>query len=341
MPAPPNPAGLSPIVAGAWRLADWGWTPRERLAWITANLDLGVSSIDHADSYRGAGQVEPLLGEALALAPGLRPRLQLVGTCSLPMAPAPVGKHAVARSQGGLSQPGVQSSLQPGVQPDEQPVLQPEQLGQHLQAAVARSLAHLHTDHLDLLLLHCPAPSPPPDASGAGGPSTCAHHRAWADALAQACLAVQRAGLVRCFGLSQGSAALQAGLQQSLPLAAHQVAYSLLQQAPLHDGSLAHCQQLGLRPLAWAPLAGGRLFTGQDPAAMLARAALQAMAQALGVSPTTLAIAWVAQHPSHPLPLLGSRRSAVVREALAGLQLRLAPAQWQQLAQAAVQPAGA
>ena len=41
MAAMHNPAGLSPIIAGAWRLAEWGWTAQQRLAWIEGNLDLG------------------------------------------------------------------------------------------------------------------------------------------------------------------------------------------------------------------------------------------------------------------------------------------------------------
>ena len=68
-----NPAGLSAIVAGAWRLAEWQWTPQERLAWIEANLDIGVTSFDHADIY-GGYSVEALFGEALALRPSLRAR---------------------------------------------------------------------------------------------------------------------------------------------------------------------------------------------------------------------------------------------------------------------------
>ena len=44
---------LSPIVASAWRLAEWGWTAAERLRWIEANADLGITSFDHADIYRG------------------------------------------------------------------------------------------------------------------------------------------------------------------------------------------------------------------------------------------------------------------------------------------------
>ena len=81
-----NAAGLSPIVAGAWRLADWGWAPQQRLAWIEANIDLGLTSFDHADIY-GGYSVEALFGEALALAPGLRSRLQIVSKCGIHFRP--------------------------------------------------------------------------------------------------------------------------------------------------------------------------------------------------------------------------------------------------------------
>ena len=29
---------LSPVIAGCWRMADWGWTPMERLRWIEGSL---------------------------------------------------------------------------------------------------------------------------------------------------------------------------------------------------------------------------------------------------------------------------------------------------------------
>jgi len=73
---------LSPIVAGAWRLDSWGWDARQRLRWIERCLEIGVSSFDHADIY-GGYRVESLFGEALALAPGLRERLQLVTKCGI------------------------------------------------------------------------------------------------------------------------------------------------------------------------------------------------------------------------------------------------------------------
>jgi predicted oxidoreductase len=277
MPDAPNPAGLSPVVAGAWRLADWQWTPQQRLAWIEGNLDIGVTSFDHADAD-GSHAVETLLGEALALRPALRPRLQLVGTCRLAGA-APAAAE--------------------------------------LRASLEGTLRALRTDHLDLLLIH-PADAVVPDA----------------EALAAAVADLRQAGKLRHLGAGNATTAQVAALHRQLPLATHQAELSLLQQRTLHDGTLDQCQALGLRPMAWAPLAGGRLFTGQDAAACRVRSTLQALAADHGISVTTLAIAWVLAHPSRPLPLLGSRRIGVAQEALAARTVRLDAATWLQIAAA-------
>lgn len=270
-----NPAGLSRVVAGAWRLADWQWTPQQRLAWIEGNVDIGVTSFDHAD-VDGSHGVAQLLGEGLALRPALRQHLQLVGSCR-------------------LSGAGTATS--------------------ELQAAVNGMLQALRTDHIDLLLIH-PADTPT-DAD--------------ADALAAAVAGLRQAGKLRHVGAGHATTAQVAALHRRLPLATHQVALSPLQQRALHDGVLDQCQALGLRPMAWAPLAGGRLFTGQDAAACRLRTTLQALAADRGISVTTLAIAWVLAHPSRPLPLLGSRRISVAQEALAALALPLDAAIWQQI----------
>lgn len=75
-------AVMSRIVAGAWRMSDWHWTPQERLRWIEQCLELGVTTFDHADIY-GGYTVERLFGEALALAPALRQQMQLVSKCGI------------------------------------------------------------------------------------------------------------------------------------------------------------------------------------------------------------------------------------------------------------------
>ena len=281
-----NPAGLSPIVAGAWRLADWGWTPQQRLAWIEANLDLGVTSFDHADIY-GGYSVESLFGEALALRPALRARLQLVSKCGIQLAtPARAGF------------------------PTQTQVKHYDTSAAHVRASVDHSLQALRTDHLDLLLIHRP------DALMDF------------DELADTFEALRREGKVRCFGVSNFSPQQLAPLQRRIALATHQIELSPLHLDALHDGALEQCQDLGLRPMIWSPLAGGRLFTSDDERARRVRQVLEAMAAELGVSTTTLVIAWVLRHPSQPLPILGSRRIEVMREALAAQALRLDAQQW-------------
>jgi len=282
MAAMHNPAGLSPVVAGAWRLAEWGWTAQQRLAWIEGNLDLGVTSFDHADVY-GGYSVEALFGEALALRPALRQRLQLVSKCGLRLVTPARPEHRVKHYDTSAA---------------------------HLRASVEQSLRALRTDHLDLLLIHRP------DALMDF------------DELADSFAALRREGKVRQFGVSNFTPQQLAPLQRRLALATHQIELSPLHTRPLHDGTLDQCQDLGLRPMIWSPLAGGRLFTSDAPDARRVRDTLQQLAAELGVAVITLVIAWVRRHPSQPLPILGSRRIEVAQQAMAALDLPLDAQQW-------------
>ncbi len=120
---------LSPIVAGAWRMAQWGWSAQERLRWIEQCVELGVTSFDHADIYGGYA-VETLFGEALALAaPSLRARLQMVGKCGIKLV-------APARPEHRLKHYDTSAA--------------------HIVASAEASLRALGVERLDLLLIHRP-----------------------------------------------------------------------------------------------------------------------------------------------------------------------------------------
>ena len=127
-----SPGGprLSPIVAGAWRMGDWGWNAPQRLRWVEQCMALGVTSFDHADIYGGYA-VEALFGEVLALAPALRQRMQLVSKC------------------------GIQ--LVCGARPGNR-IKHYDTSAAHITRSVENSLHALGTDYLDLLLLHRPDP---------------------------------------------------------------------------------------------------------------------------------------------------------------------------------------
>jgi len=283
----PNLA-LSPIVAGAWRMADWGWDAAKRLHWIEQCMELGVTSFDHADIY-GGYRVEALFGEALALKPSLRQHMQLVSKCGIKLVSEARPAHRLK---------------------------QYDTSAQHIAQSVDHSLRALHTDHLDLLLIHRP------DALMD------------ADEVAETFATLRQAGKVRAFGVSNFTPAQFELLNSRIALATNQVELHPLHLDVLHDGTLDQCQRLRLRPMIWSPLAGGTLLTGGDERARRVQAVLNSVAQRHGVSAATVAYAWLLRHPTRPHPLTGSHRLEAIREATAALQLRLDSATWTEIWQA-------
>ncbi|MEW9623744.1 aldo/keto reductase [Rhodanobacter geophilus] len=272
---------LSPVVAGLWRIADWKLDVQARVRWIEQALELGISSFDHADIY-GDYRAEALFGEALQAAPALRGRMQLVSKC-------------------GIRLRSVQRPYR---------VNHYDATPAYVRAQVEQSLRNLHTEQLDLVLIHRP------------------DYLMDAAALADTFRALSREGKVAHWGVSNHTVSQFALLHACHPLATNQVELSPLQMDALDDGTLDQAQQLGLRPMIWSPLGGGRLFTGRDEQAVRVRGEMEAIAARLGTSLATLAFAWILRHPSRPHPITGSGRIDGLREAVAALDLRLDAEDW-------------
>jgi len=125
--APQGPE-FSRFVMGYWRLMDWGMSPARLVSFIESHLDLGVTTVDHADIY-GGYQCEAAFGEALKLAPHLRARMEIVSKCGIATTAKPqntIGHYITERG--------------------------------HIIDSAEQSLRNLATDHLDLLLIHRPDP---------------------------------------------------------------------------------------------------------------------------------------------------------------------------------------
>ena len=281
---------LSPVVAGVWRMADWKWSAAERLRWIEQCLDLGITSFDHADIY-GGYTVEQLFGEALALAPRMRQRLQIVTKCGIGLVHPNRPHHRVKFYDTSRA---------------------------HVVASVENSLRALHTDHIDLLLIHRPDPLMDPDE------------------LAETFRDLQQSGKVLHVGVSNHTPSQFQLLNRRHPLVTNQIELSALQMRALSDGTLDQCRDLGIRPMIWSPLGGGRLFTSQDEQALRVRGVLQRLALEHGVTPAAIALAWVMRHPSRPIPITGSRRVEALQDALAALRVRLEPQDWYEVWQASM-----
>ena len=126
---------LSPVVAGCWRMAEWGQTVAERVRWIEDAAELGITSFDHADIY-GDHRVEALFGDALAAGPGLRERLQIVTKCGIRLPSAARPANTIKSYDSSAA---------------------------HVRASVEQSLRNFRTDRIDLLLIHRPDALMQPD----------------------------------------------------------------------------------------------------------------------------------------------------------------------------------
>jgi predicted oxidoreductase len=117
---------LSRIVAGAWR---WNAAADvHRL--VSASLEAGITSFDHADIYGDYGN-ENIFGNVLRKNPGLRKDMQIITKCGIRLLsanhPHTWIKHYDASKE-------------------------------HILASVDNSLKALGTDYIDLLLIHRPDP---------------------------------------------------------------------------------------------------------------------------------------------------------------------------------------
>ncbi len=273
---------LSPIVAGLWRLPEWQLDTPGLVGWLEQALALGITSFDHADIY-GGYTVEAMFGDALAAAPGLRERMQIVTKCGIKCV-------APARPSHGINHYDTSRA--------------------HVLASVENSLRALRTDRIDLLLIHRPDLLMDPDE------------------LAEALRLLLAAGKVLHFGVSNHTPGQVAMLRKRHPVATNQIEFSPLQMRALADGTLEQCLDLGLRPMIWSPLGGGRLFSSEDAQAQRVRAVLQELAGKYGTHAATVAYAWILRHPSRPHPVTGSGRMAALQEAVAALEVRLSAEDW-------------
>ena len=188
----------------------------------------------------------------------------------------------------------------------------------HVLASVDQSLQALRTDRIDLLLMHRPDLLMDPDG------------------LADTFRHLLAAGKVLSFGVSNHTPGQVAMLRKRHPLVSHQTEFSVLQMRALADGALEQCVDLGLRPMAWSPLGGGRLFNGDDAQAARVWGVLQDLAWKHGVAVTSIAYAWILRHPSRPIPVTGTGRVQALAEAVAALNVRLSAEDWYRVWQASI-----
>ncbi|HTF18270.1 MAG TPA: aldo/keto reductase, partial [Chryseolinea sp.] len=171
---------FSRIIAGAWR---WTLPVNEVEGLIHRALDVGMTTFDHADIY-GDHQNEQLFGSVIERTPSLRHKMQLITKCGIMLV-------SVHRPSTWIKHYNTSRS--------------------HIEWSAENSLKMLHTDHIDLLLIHRPDPMLDPHE------------------VAEAFTALKRDGKVLHFGVSNFTTAQFEMLQSYLdfPLVTNQLEISL------------------------------------------------------------------------------------------------------------------
>ncbi len=183
-----------------------------------------------------------------------------------------------------------------------------------------KSLRFLGVETIDLFLVHRPDWFTHPDETAAGLNRLVA------------------SGKVRAAGVSNYTVtqfdALSARVER--PLVTNQVQFSPFCCDPLFDGTFDQCFARGIRPMAWSPTGGGRLFRGDDEAGARFRAAAEELGPHYGgAGVDQLCCAWSLSHPVGPLVITGTNRDERLRSFAGGAAIRLEREHWYALTEAA------
>jgi aryl-alcohol dehydrogenase-like predicted oxidoreductase len=300
MSLPIRALGTSGLSAGAIGLGCMsfsgtygGFEGHDPDAVIGRALDLGMTLLDTADIY-GPHTSEQVVGRAIA-----KRRDEVVLATKFGLRPGDPGS-------------GVRLAV------DGSP--------QYVRTAIDGSLERLGVDHVDLYYLHRPDTTVPIEET--------------VGAMAE----LVAAGKVRHLGLSEASADTLRRGHVVHPIAALQTEYSIWSR-DIEDEILPVCRELGIGLVPYSPLGRGFLtgtITSADdlPAHDFRRtqprftdealaeneaavAVIRTVAEAHGVTPGQVALAWVLSRGDDVVPIPGTKRVAYVEQNAAAADVEL------------------
>jgi len=266
-------------------MADWRLSIQELLKLIEMEIELGVTSFDHADIY-GNFSCEAILGDVLDLKKSIRSKIEIITKCGI----SPVSDKF----------PGRKIKIY-------------DYSYDHIVSSVDKSLTNLRTDYIDLLLLHRPAPFIDPEEA------------------AKAFSTLKREGKVLHFGVSNFTPG-QFEMLNSFTgekLVTNQVEISPYCLEHFENGNMDFFLKEKIKPMAWSPVAGGKLVNPHDEKGYRVLQALTEVADELNVTPVDKVIyAWLLKHPASVLPVVGSGKIERIKHAVDALNVDMSLEQW-------------
>jgi predicted oxidoreductase len=276
---------LSPIVAGCMKWGQWGaaFSTTQYRNMISNCVDNNITSFDHADIY-GHYTTEEEFGNTLKELKSIRLKMQLITKCGIKMLSPNRPQHTIKSYDTGK---------------------------QYIIDCVENSLTKLHTDYIDLFLIHRPDPLMNPEE------------------IAAAFLQLKQEGKVLHVGVSNFSPSQVLLLHKLFPVEVNQLEISILQTDPFFNGQLDQCRTENIIPMAWGPLGSGLLQddTMNERNLAIINTANQ-LAKKYNTTVENILLAFLSKHPAGIIPVLGTSKIERLQSAMQYMQIELEREDW-------------
>lgn len=272
---------LSPIIAGTmnWGVWDKKLTTKEMQHMIHVCLENKISTFDHADIY-GSYTTEAEFGKAFTASKIARENLQFISKCGI--------QHISENRKNEIKHYDYSKK--------------------YIIWSVENSLKNLHTDFLDVLLLHRPSPL------------------MQADEIAEAVEKLKKEGKIVDFGLSNFTNSQTELIRQKTDISYNQIQFSATNYEPMLDGSFDYMQLHKIRPMSWNPL--GTVFREDNEQTRRLKFLLVNLVKKYGFGSDTILLSWILQHPAKVLPIAGTVNVARIQMLTKAVALKLDLEDW-------------
>ncbi|WP_296146998.1 aldo/keto reductase family oxidoreductase [uncultured Flavobacterium sp.] len=272
---------LSPIIAGTmnWGVWDKNLNTSEMANLIHVCFENKITTFDHADIY-GGYTTEASFGKALTESKIGREKIQLISKC---------GIQHISENR-------------------ENKVKHYDYSKDYIIWSVENSLKNLHSDYLDVLLLH--RPSPLMDA----------------DEIAEAVEKLKSDGKILDFGLSNFTPSQTDLIRSKTEVSYNQVQFSATDFEAMLNGSLDHMQVNNIRPMAWNPL--GTVFRENTDQTKRLKTLLADLVSKYHVGSDTILLSWILQHPAKIIPIAGTVNVSRLQQLFKATEFKLEKEEW-------------
>jgi predicted oxidoreductase len=183
----------------------------------------------------------------------------------------------------------------------------------HILKSIDNSLKKLRTDYIDIFLLD--------------------HLDPLSD-LEETALSLERlrgSGKIRNIGVANFSVFQHQLLASYLrvPIVTNHIELNVLNTTALDNGQLDYIKQRYMRPLAAAPLAGGRIENGTDPLAVRVHYKLEELSKKYNAHVESIAVAWLVKLGA--LPLVGTTSQQRIKNIVDAFDINLENQDWYEL----------